>query len=147
MTESWCRFQRTCLYTSWSLRHLARDVPPIYGTDCIWIQSRSRWRHSLSVLDAARVPEEEINLYKIIYIFFYKCMQTIKLRQTTENNGGCCTSNGAPKRYPSASKNDAKEVPWASKSDANEPWPSINMWRVGSENVFLWHYQNIAVRA
>ncbi len=34
-------------------------------------------------------------------------MQTIKLRQTTENNGG-----------PFTSKSDAKGVLWASKSDA-----------------------------
>ncbi len=33
-------------------------------------------------------------------------MQTIKLRQTTENNGGPCIL-----------KNDAKGVPWASKSE------------------------------
>ncbi len=49
-------------------------------------------------------------------------MQTIKLRQTTENNGRPCTS-----------KNDAKGVSWASKSDAKGSWPWVNMWRVGSE--------------
>ncbi len=49
MTERWRRFHRTCFYTSWSLRHLARDIPPTCRTDCIWIQSRSRWRRSLSV--------------------------------------------------------------------------------------------------
>ncbi len=42
---------------------------------------------------------ESKNVYKIIYIF-YKCMQTIKLRQTTENNVG-----------PFMSKSDAKGVP------------------------------------
>ncbi len=41
---------------------------------------------------------ESKNLYKIISIF-YKCMQTIKLRQTTENNVG-----------PFMSKSDAKGV-------------------------------------
>ncbi len=51
-------------------------------------------------------------------------MHTIKLRQTTENNGGPCMS-----------KNDAKGVPWASKSDAKWSWPSLIMWRVGSENL------------
>ncbi len=48
---------------------------------------------------------ESIHLYEILSIF-YKCMQTIKLRQTTENNGGPCIL-----------KNDAKGVPWASKSN------------------------------
>ncbi len=33
MTKSWCRLHRTCFYTSWSLRHLARDVSPIIWTD------------------------------------------------------------------------------------------------------------------
>ncbi len=61
--------------------------------------------------------------WKYKFIHFYKCMQTIKLRQTTENNGGPCTS-----------KNYAKGVPWASKGDAKGSWPSVNMWRVGSEN-------------
>ncbi len=51
-------------------------------------------------------------------------MQTIKLRQTTENNGGPCTM-----------KSDAKGVPWVSESDVKGSWPSVNMWRVGSENV------------
>ncbi len=71
-----------------------------------------------------RCSNENINLFKIISIF-YKCIQTIKLRQTTENNGGPCMS-----------KSDAKRVPWALKSEAKGSWPSVNMWRVGSENVW-----------
>ncbi len=45
-----------------------------------------------------RCFNESKNVYTIISIF-YKCMQTIKLRQTTENNGG-----------PFTSKSDAKMV-------------------------------------
>ncbi len=33
MTKSWCWLHRTCFYTSWSLRHPARDVSPIIWTD------------------------------------------------------------------------------------------------------------------
>ncbi len=43
--------------------------------------------------------EVGINVYKSVSIF-YKCMQTIKLRQTAENNGGPCMT-----------KSDAKGVP------------------------------------
>ncbi len=44
-----------------------------------------------------RCSSESTNLYKIISIF-YKCLQTIKLRQTTENNGGM-SKNGYLKGY------------------------------------------------
>ncbi len=47
-------------------------------------------------------PVKVYILYTIMSIF-YKCMQTIKLRQTTEGP---------------ASQKWAKGVPWASKSDA-----------------------------
>ncbi len=43
-------------------------------------------------------PMKEKDYIKL-FLFFYKCMQTIKLRQTTENNGG-----------PFMSKSDAKRV-------------------------------------
>ncbi len=51
-------------------------------------------------------------------------MQTIKLRQTTENKEGPCKS-----------KNDTKGVPWVSKSDAKWSWPSFNTWRIGIEDM------------
>ncbi len=76
-------------------------------------------------------------IYIKLFLFFYKCMQTIKWRQTAENNGGPCKGKVTLKGYSCASKNDAKGVPWSSKSDTKGSWPSINMWRVRSENVLV----------
>ncbi len=64
-------------------------------------------------------------------------MQNIKLRQTTETNGGSCMSKRYAKRVPCALKHDAKGVPWASKSNVKGFWSGINIWRVGSENLLM----------
>ncbi len=37
-------------------------------------------------------------IYIKLFLFFYKCMQTIKLRRTTENNGGPWTLKTDTKR-------------------------------------------------
>ncbi len=60
---------------------------------------------------------DSIHLYKMISIF-YKCMQTIKLRQTTEKNEDPAHRKVTLKGYPCALKNGAKGVSCASESDA-----------------------------
>ncbi len=75
-------------------------------------------------------PMKVYNLFK-----FFTCMQTIKLRQTTENNGG-----------PFTSKSDAKWVHWASKSDVKWSWPSFNMWWVGGENGLFVHIMAVVTK-
>ncbi len=53
---------------------------------------------SFRVGGGVRRANESIHLNKIISIF-YKCIQTIQLRQTTENNGGPCKSKMTLKGY------------------------------------------------
>ncbi len=77
-----------------------------------------------------RCSNESKHLYKTIYIFL-NCMQTIKLRQTSKNNGG-----------PFTSKSDAKCVPWASKSNAKTVLTKlqyVTSWKwawVGEKDIF-----------
>ncbi len=76
--------------------HLCLPVCVLYCSKVVRFRDRG----------GVRCSNECKNVYTIISIF-YKCIQTIKIRQTTENNGG-----------PFMSKSDAKGVPWALKSYA-----------------------------
>ncbi len=55
----------------------------------LYLSEKGRFRVGVGLGDLMKVY---IYIKLFFIFFFYKCMQSIKLRQTTENNGGPCKS-------------------------------------------------------